>query len=121
MFSIGKLVLLICTALLSKPAYGQIYNETSDRPLSLYILADATFNAKAMPVPFSIAYTVSGDGTVTSNSIQDRAIQDAYISYLTKNGIAVGTAMNFARLIVWLHFFKLMPFSLNIIQSFRMP
>jgi hypothetical protein len=86
-------------------AYGQIYYETSDRPVTLYVVADATFNARQMPIPFNVAYTISGDGTITSTSVGNAAITDAYTAYLGKIAPAIAASSGYAPAIKLTSFF----------------
>jgi hypothetical protein len=71
---------IICAFICQGSAYGQIVNVATDRQVTLVIVADATFTAKQMPIPIGMAYSISGTGVVTSQSLS-QAVNTDYLAY----------------------------------------
>lgn len=74
------------------PLLSQATSQRIDRPVTLSIVADTTFSATRMPIPFNLAYTISGDGTITSESIQSAVFSDVAKNDLNASFSALGVS-----------------------------
>jgi len=70
-------------------------NVATDRLVNFSVVADAVFSAKQMPIIFNLAYTISGDGTITSSSIGQAAVTDVYMADVSTSFKAYAAASSY--------------------------